>query len=338
MNEDGPTKAPGVNEANKPAGAIAAGLAALTGVLVAAGVTGDVTGRMVGEEPYWFGVGLILVVVGGVFAMIATLHVRKTKGERRLLVWGNWLLLLGLVCTAIAAVGVWSNTRRPSVAATPEATADGTVLNVSVKDSGLDSTERVTLLVEPLNLVRGTRTRPFLVHRATIYSASLGSNDDGKVDHTVRLRLAAGLTGFIGARAYLGDDLPKDCYKVPASGQGCVVVEIPHDAERPQLSASWGAANETLIVNLKARQNYGGTITLRALGKASGPKATWSELASWSLAADSNGGFDRTLTVPGVSRFTSVCVVASRAGRRKCPPPKGSSPRLVWLRYRVPPK
>jgi hypothetical protein len=331
------TSAIGIADSNKPASSLVAGLGALTAVLAAAGVVGGVVGRMIGEHPLVFAVALGLILLAGLLGVIAGLFTRDDGLERTLLIASNLLLLAGLFFGGIGAIRVWSDTRVPSVTATPERTADGTFLNVSVKDSGLNSTEHVKLLVEPLHLVTDSDSdggeRRMLAPRRAIYSASLGSNEDGKVDHSVRVQLPPNLTGYVGARAYLGD-LPSGCYAKPGRADGCISVAVMHDPERPQLSATW-RGRKKLTINLKARDIYPRTVRLRALGRTSGKKPQWRELAFWDLAPDANGGFNRSLRLADVSRFAKVCIVASSKRRQSCPPVRAHSD-VAWVRYRVP--
>ena len=323
---------------DQPAGFLAAGLAAVTGVLTAAGVAGDVVGRMVGEKPWLFAAGLSCVLFGGTLAVVASLlRKRPTRTTRRFLLGANFFLFAGLVCMVFAAVGVWSDTRRPSVTATPEQTTAGTFLAVSVKDSGLDSSERVTVLVESLRRGAAPRTRGVVLrHAAPIYSASLGSSDDGKVDHAVRLKLPAGFTGYVGARAYLGSDLPVDCYEAPARGQGCVVAAVTRDIERPQLSAALGPGGRTLVVGVTARDTPASTMALRVLGTTGAAPHRWREVASWRLAAGANGEFRRAVTVPGIARYARICAAASMVEMPRCGMAGRGSSRTAWVRYRVP--
>jgi hypothetical protein len=327
----------GINDDNKPAGSLVAGLAALTAVLGAAGVVGGVVGRMVGEHPLDFALALGLVLIAGLLGVIAGLFAGNKTLERVLLIASNLLLLAGLLFGMIGAIRVWSDTRVPSVTATPVRTADGTFLNVTVKDSGLNSTEHVKLLVEPLHYVtdndRSDGERRILAPRRAIYSASLGSNEDGKVDHTAKVRLPPNITGYVGARAYLGG-LPTGCYASPARADGCISVAILQDPERPQLSAAW-SKGKTLKVRLKARDIYLRTVRLRVVGKTSRAKSGWREVAYWELAPDANGVFDRSLTIPTVRHFAKVCIVASTVRYERCPPRRGTGDDLTWVRYSV---
>jgi hypothetical protein len=329
----------GVNEENKPAGSLVTGLAALTAVLTAAGVVGGVVGRMVGESPVLFGLAVGLSLFAGLLGILAGLFTSSKSWEARLLVASNVVLFMGLLFGVVGAIQVWSNTRAPTVTATAEAAANGEFLNVTVKDSGLDSKEHVRLLVEPLHLRsevdEAGDERRVLKPGRSIYSAWLGSDEDGDLDHTARVRLPLDLSGYVGARAYL-DEPSRTCYSDPGEAEGCVAAAVPRARERLQLSAEWGERNRTLTVKLEARNIPARRIRLRALGHPRRGKSMRRELAFWRLAPDGYGSFDRSVVIPGVRRFRTVCIVASTRGHGRCPPRERTQRSAVWVRYRVP--
>lgn len=320
----------GVNPDNKPAATLVSGLAALGTVLAAAGVTEGVVPRMVGEEGFWFGLAVAGTLLAGLCGVLAALFAKRKRRERYLLVASNVLLLLGLMSGLIGAILVWSSTRVPTLTATPETTARGTFLNVTVKDTGLDSREHLALLVEPLRVVRdpnaeaGTLLRP----GRAIYSASLGSDENGKIDQSIKVRLPDGFQGYVGARAFTGG-LPKGCY-AKNRADGCISARLINVPERPQLKTRWDRRGKRLRVSLAAHQIFGQTLTLRVLGRRA---SKWREVAHWNLAPNAGGSFSHGYSV-GMKRFRSACVVASTSAQKRCHPRAGDR-RSVWVRYRV---
>jgi hypothetical protein len=323
---DDKTARVGVNRENKPAATVVSGVAALGTVLAAAGISEGVVGRMAREEEFWFALAFIAALLAGLLGVIAALFTTQMKRERGLLVASNILLFVGLAAGAYGAARVWSSTRVPSVTATPQVTTAGTFLNVNVKDSGLDSREHVTLLVEPL-VVRSRHLRPL----GTVYSASLGSDDDGKIDRTVRVRLRDGYQGFIGVRAYTGA-LPTGCYQNSRSA-GCIVNEVVNLPERPQLKTHWNKGGKSMTVSVSARQVPGRDLSMRVLGRRG--RSNWREVAYWHLAPADGGAFQRSYVVRGIRALKALCVVASTSGKTSCPPRPGD-PNTVWARYRMP--
>lgn len=328
------TSAVGVNPENKPAATLVSGLAALTAVFSAAGINEGVIPRMVREEQRWFIAAVVPVLLAGLFGVMAALFATRKKREKRLLIASNVALLVGLTCGLVGATLVWSSNRVPSLTAAPQVTSSGTFLNVTVKDSGLDSREHLTVLVEPLRVVRDPHApgpkATILEPGRALYSASLGSDEDGKIDQALRVRLRDGYQGYIGVRAF-SDRLPRGCY-VTHRSDACISAKIVSVAERPQLVTHWGRGGKWLRISLRAGQIYGRQVRLRVLGRK---KTRWHELAYWLLAPSSAGTFSRTYAVRGIRRYRSVCIVASTAAEKSCPA-HSKNPRSVWVRYRIP--
>jgi hypothetical protein len=302
---------------------------------------GGVVGRMVGEVPELFGAALVLSIFAGLLGIVAGLFTSSKLLEKVLLILSNLVLFAGLVCGVFGAAKVWSNTRAPTVTAVAERTNGELFLNVSVKGSGLDSKEHVRLLVEPLHRTAEVggdgNERRVLEPGRHIYSAWLGSDDDGDLDHTAKVRLPSTLTGYVGARAFL-ETPSKTCYADPGEVEGCVSIALRRDPPRLQLSAGWGKRARRLRVHLEATHVSAGIVRLRALGSLQRKKPMRRELASWRLAPELDGSFDRSLAIPKVRSFASVCVVATTGGHGRCPPRQRDLKRAVWVRYRVPSK
>jgi hypothetical protein len=322
----------GINPDNKPAATLVSGLAALGAVLAAAGVTEGVVPKMAREQGLLFGLAVAGTLLAGLCGVIAALFATKRRRERGLLIASNVLLLAGLLFGLIGAIRVWNSTRVPTVTAAPRITAAGTFLNVTVKDSGLDSGEHVTLLVEPLHVAADPDSAggTILTPGRAIYSASLGSDDDGKVDQAIKIRLPNGFQGYVGARAFTGG-IPRGCYARRKS-DGCISAKLVHVPERPQLKTHWSTHATRLRVLLGAQQIYGQTVSLRVFARRA---RDWHEIAYWHLAPDSAGSFSSSYTISGIRRWKAVCIVASTSERRQCPP-RPRDPRSVWVRYRVP--
>jgi len=325
----------GISEAAKPAVPFVAGLASLTAVLGAAGVAEGVVPRMVGETPVSFGLALFCIVLAGFLTVIAGLVTRSKLVELVSLIASNILLLVGLGFGIIGAVKVWSETRVPSVTADEQHTRRGTFLRVAVRGSGLGSQERITLRVERLAYGDGKagRQKGQLYGAGTpFYSASLGSDDDGKLNHVARVRLPPGFSGLFGVRAHAGA-LPKGCYSGDSS-DGCITGGIYPDGDAPQLRVHWRRRYGVLVVRVRAR---GGPerVWMRAMAQRSG-KRRWRELATWRLPPGANGNFARRLRLPGLAGMGRLCVVASTARRETCPPqPDAERIRTAWVRYRA---
>jgi hypothetical protein len=321
-------------ESKGAAGVLLAALPAMGALLTALTVTGDVVGRMARNHPLAslgaFGCATVAVFLGAVAAYGLN---EGSRWERRLLQAGLGVLGAGLLLGVYAGVRTWGDRVEPSITVTPRS---GSAVTVSVRGSGLRSSDH--LVVEVEQLVRGLDPLERLTWQPgePLYGASLGPDESGDVEHTVTLTLPAGDFDDLGARAWVGDE-PKPCYG-GGNTTGCVRVHIPRPQERPQLTTTWETYVKAprLAIRLKARnlaRRPSLTMTLRVYGVAGAERRP---LAEWLLAPDAAGTFDRRLSVVIGRGFTDVCVVASLAtSAPACPaaPADGT----VWAMLAVPP-
>lgn len=320
-------------DAKGAAGFLLASLPALGAVFTALAITGDIIGRMARNHPVAsfgaFGSAALAVFLGAV----AAFGLREgSSGERIVVHVGLAVLGAALVFAVYAGVRTWGDRTEPSISV--RATRGSTVV-VSVRDSGLRSSEHVGVEVDRLVRVRDRRGKLAWRTGEPLYSASLGPDATGKVDHTINLTLPVGDFDDLGARAWVGDE-PRPCY-AKGNTTGCVRVHIPRRQEWPQLGVSWETFVRAprLLVTLEARNlgRPGRSMTLRVYGLALGqPTRT---LAEWSLAPDADGRFDRRLAVVVGHAYSDVCVVASTSTRDpQCPAPVQNG--TVWTRLAVP--
>src|SRR5919201_1576915 len=254
--------------------------------------------------------------------------------ERRALYLGLVALGAGLVCTVYAGVRTWGDRPQPSVTLTPKR---GSLVGVTVRGTGLRSSDHLVVEVEQLVRAAGEDGRLTWQPGQPLYGASLGPDGGGNVSQTVDVPLPAGDFDDVRARGWVGRE-PKDCY-ADRNTTGCVRVHIPRPPERPQLAVDWETFVRAprLLIRLKARnlpQRPSRSMTLRVYGIAPGQPVR--PLAEWFLAPDADGVFDRHLSVVVGHAFTDVCVVASITTRAPtCPAPleKGT----VWTELAVPP-
>src|SRR3954470_12563877 len=227
-----------------------AALPALGALLTALAITGNLVGRMARNHPSAsfasFGCAALAVFLGAV----AAFGLREgSDAERRVLHAGLVVLGAGLVLTLYAGVRTWGDRPQPSVTVTPKR---GSLLAVSVKESGLRSSDH--LVVEVEQLLRAKDDRGTLVWRPgpELYGASLGPDESGDVAQTVDVPLPPGDFDDVGARAWVGAR-PTDCYR-EAHSTGCVRVHISRPQEPPQLAVEWETFVRAprVVVRLKA--------------------------------------------------------------------------------------
>jgi hypothetical protein len=319
-------------DAKGAAGFLLASLPALGAVFTALAITGDLVGRMARDHPVAsfgaFGSASLAVFLGAV----AAFGLREGSLAERIAVdVGIGVLGAGLVVGVYAGIRTWGDRTEPSIAV--RATGGSTVA-VTVRDSGLRASDHVGVEVDQLLRVQQARGRLGWKAGQPLYSASLGPDASGKVDHTFTLSLPAGDFDDLGAQAWIGEG-PKPCN---TKTTGCVRVHIPRRQEWPQLAATWETYVRAprLLVTLRARNltiRPARSMTLRVYGLA--PAQAYRTLAEWSLAPDGDGRFDRRLAVVVGHAFTDVCVVASTSTRNpQCPAPVENGP--VWARLAVP--
>ena len=213
----------------------------------------------------------------------------------------------------------------------------GSVVGISVRGTGLRSSDH--LVVEVEQLLRATDENGQLTWKPgqPLYSASLGPDGSGNVAQTVEVPVPAGDFDDVGARVWVGKE-PKDCY-ADRNTTGCVRVYVPRPQERPQLAVDWETFVRAprVLIRLKARnlpQRPSRSMTLRVYGIAVGLPTRI--LAEWFLAPDADGVFDRHLSVVIGHAFSDVCIVASITTRAPaCPAPVEDG--TVWAQLAVPP-
>jgi len=265
---------------------------------------------------------------------VAAFAFREGSTEEQVAIYaGLGLVVASLLFGVYAGVQTWGDRAQPSITLTPKA---GHMVGVTVRGSGLRSSDHIVVEVE--QLVRAPNDAGRLTWKAgePLYGASLGPNGDGAIVYSIDIPLPAGDYDDLGARAWVGDE-PKECY-ARGNTTGCVRVHVPRPAERPQLAVSWETFVRAprLLIRLTAKnlpQRPTKSMTLRAFGITTDHARR--ELAEWSLAPNAEGEFDRRLAVVVGHAFADVCVVASTSTREPaCPAPAEDG--TVWSQLAVP--
>src|SRR5437899_2084879 len=159
-------------ETKGAAGFLLAALPAVGALLTALAITGDIVGRMARNHPLAtlgaFGCAVLAVFLGAVAAY--GLH-EGSIGERRVLQVGLVVLGTGLVLGVYAGVETWGDRTEPSITVTPRS---GSVVAVSVRGSGLRSSDHLIVEVEQLLRVAGGQGDAGWKAGQPLYGASLG--------------------------------------------------------------------------------------------------------------------------------------------------------------------
>jgi hypothetical protein len=311
-----------------------AALPALGALLTALAITDDLVGRMARNHPWAtfaaFGCAALAVFLGAIAAFALR---ENSNEERHVLYVGLAVLGVSLVSTVYAGVQTWGDRPQPSITVTPKR---GSLVTVSVRGTGLRSSDHLLVEVEQLLRTLGDGGTLAWKPGQQLYGASLGPDDSGDVKQSVDVLLPAGDFDDVGARAWVGEK-PKDCYR-RGNSTGCVRVHVSRPQERPQLSVDWETFVRAprIVIRLRARnlpQRPSRSMTLRVYGVVPGqpPRV----LAEWSLAPDVDGSFDRRLSVVVGRTYSDVCVVASTTTRTPaCPASVDEG--TVWTRLAVP--
>jgi hypothetical protein len=317
------------------AGFLLAAIPALGAVLTALAITGGLVGRMARDHPLAsygaFGLAVLAISAGA----LAAFALRDgSRAEVIALYGGLAAVIASLLIGVYAGVRTWGDRVQPSITLTPKGAR--TVV-VTVRDSGLRSTDHILVEVEQLVRAANDDGRLTWEPGQPVYGASLGPDGDGDIAASVNVQLPPGDYDDLGARAWVGAE-PKPCY-ASRNTTGCVRIHVPRPQDRPQLAVNWETFVRAprLLVRLTARglpQHPARSMALRVYATAAdGSRRT---LAEWSLAPNADGDFDRRLDVVVGHAYATVCVVASSsASAPDCP--AAAEDGTVWARLAVPP-
>lgn len=316
-------------------------LAAITGVgalLSAIGVSGSVIGRMVRDHPvlsgFMYGFALA-AVLAGLWGLYRPAEPEARKEKKRF--WFNLGVLFYLIagCFAVwAAIAVWGDDTSPEVVAAAAAAGDGGAVKLTVKSSGLQNNQRLTLDIWPVEsttaaavsrLSGGAAEKPSFSYEtgsAPLYQLVTGPDGDGNVDLSTVAHLPVNHPGEVVVEASTGATELDDCLQNEKAG--CVFLDLGGPA-KPQLSASLRRrkGDPELILRTYARGIAERLLHFRVL--AAMPDRT-ARVASGSLAPDSEGRLDQRtdVTIPAAAKW--ICAIASTsplgpgAGVGGCPP------------------
>jgi hypothetical protein len=313
-------------ENNGVAAALLAGLTTLGGVYTTLGVT-NVLGEMARDHAVTFGIAAVCAVLA-VMAGVVGGYV-SAGAEAFFFIAGLVLLTASLVFAAIGATLVWGDDERPRIEAHVVQVDGKPVLDVGIDVDGLSFNDHLSVLVEPLDLVKGEYTA-----RRAIYTARVGPSSDGKAAVKTQLALPPGRYVAVNLRAWINDDQPPSCTH-PKGKTGCLFLRVSRLPERPQLTAALSADRRAVVIGITATDNTRQTIRVRVMGRM-GAKH---ELARLVVAPDASGKLDKKLEVPLPARVRSVCIAASaRLDRPKCPPRRTGEADTTWIRVKRAPQ
>jgi hypothetical protein len=298
----------------------------------------------------WLTVAVVVVitvlVVGGFIARSFWKDNSLDLGRAALHFSALFLAVSLLIITLPAILIYSSGNERPSVSAKLK-TAAGTVLEATIKASGVRAAHPVRVRVDAVvkgedNIWRKHPTIP------TLYETAAGPSGSGDVDLALELPLPLGDYPAIGIFTST-----KPTEQLCEQGTAvCTFVSVPPRQPRHQLYASWeGTPSQPIVVVRVVAQGLlnGGqneeAVALQIRGRSS-PIGRWEIVYSAMLRPDADGKVSSdTVKVPLSTRHTEACATAvigtasnhadqKSSGRCGCEALVGSNGNWAWLRGR----
>jgi hypothetical protein len=314
---------------DKPVAWLVSATATVALLLSAVGIgTGDVP-HVLRNHPWLAGLLFSAVIVGSLVGAWGAAHVKAGLP-------GHTQLVVSAIILASAAIlalitGVVSATDKADPGMTTAIVTNSQkqqVLRFGVKDSGLKSTEKMTIKVTALTYIAG-KGEPL---RTSLYAESLGPSYGGNIDQQAEVSVPPAPANDLEVQAGI-DQLAK-CNGGPETTTtkieqpGCSRLHIVRLFEKPQLTTSWRNDRHNragLYIHVRARDLGEHRVVLRVFDAVAHHVIL---TANW--PAPANGLISKSITaiVPRGSR--RLCVAASTTqGAPTCSPPAGSGTAFV---------
>ncbi len=313
---------PSLTDSEGGAGWLAAGLVTFGALLLAVGIgTGDVA-RVLRNETVPAGITLGLVLLGSILAAWAGWLTSDANRAKWLIRAGNVALLAAAVAAFWTGVASARERPDPAVSASIQTGQNGErALHFEAKDTGFQSGQRMNVEVRALYESEGK-----VLGTSTLYSASLGPDSSGSVDHSGELAVPPAPADDVEVHAWVGAREP--CDTASSTSTGCTTLHVTRVFEKPQLAVKWKDPAHSaagLEVALSAHDLGTHRVLLRAEDTET-HKALFE--ASWPASAA--GSVTQTIVaiVPPAAR--AVCIVASTSeATPPCDAPPGSGNAFV---------
>ncbi len=321
----------GANE--KPAAWIVGTLATVALLLSAVGIgTGDVP-RVLRNHPCLAIAMFVLVVIGSLIGAWGASRVRAGSSARFQLVASAVLLAVAVVLAVI--IGIKSATERPEPGITTAIVVNHQrrqIFRFAVKDSGLKSSDKMTIKVTAVAFVTDRRTNKTEVLRTPLYVESLGPDSAGNINQQGEVPVPPAPINDLEVQAGIGELTScQSDNKSPnkAESPGCSRLHVVRHFEKPQLTISWRNDRHSragLFVHVSAHDLGEHRVVLRILGAAS-PHHTILA-ASWPPTAV--GIISKSITAIIPVKTKRICVAASTTQTKPgCSVRPGSGTALV---------
>jgi hypothetical protein len=208
-------------------------IAPLVAAIALLATTGTI-GRVQRDEPSWFAVAIVLVLVAGVFwSLVPALEITNTRAKRWLRVFSAAFALAGFGLSFVLAISIADDQPRPRIAAS--LSEDRKQLTATITASGLPTDQRAAIHVDVMRRAPTKESEEFeQVER--VYRAFVGPDSDGNVTHLLDIPLPQGSYTDVGIKAYTSADSNLcDDYeiteldsagKTSGSGTACVTIQL----------------------------------------------------------------------------------------------------------------
>ena len=139
---------------------------------------------------------------------VAAFALRQGSKEERGVLYAGLVVLGASLVFTVYGGRTWGDRPQPSITVTPKR---GAGVSVSVRGTGLRSSEHIVVEVEQLLRVTDGQGRHTWRPGPPLYGASVGPDGAGEIEQTVDLPVPAGDFDDLGARAWVGNEL-QPCY------------------------------------------------------------------------------------------------------------------------------
>jgi hypothetical protein len=323
----------GAADENSGAAFLVKSFSVIAAVLAILGVSGGVTGRMVRNEAVLTAVAVCATVLAVLMGVIGGMFKEDPPRQWKFLASGLILFAIATGASVAACVGVWGDRPAPNVVVSVDSTARGDLLRLAVKDSGLKSSDRLSLAVWPLagqsskEIVSGGQPArseySYSAGPVPLYEDVLGPDAEGNIEASPHALLPLGHSPQVVVDASVGKSDPNECTGNDSQA-GCVILDLGNGGE-PQLRANWKPGNPRPILKLLVSARELGPAPLHALVIGKSPRVS-RQLASGILAPGPAGTVKQTMEVPVPAKLGQVCAAVSPVPIVSCPPGKATQP------------
>ncbi|HEX3434438.1 MAG TPA: hypothetical protein VHT25_10295 [Solirubrobacteraceae bacterium] len=318
------------NGANdKPVAWLVSATATIALLLSAVGIgTGDVP-HVLRNHPLLAGLLFAAVIVGSLIGAWGAAHVKAGLS-------GHTQLVVSAIILASAAIlalitGVVSATDKSDPGITTAIITNSQkqqALRFGVKDSGLKSTDKMTIKVTALTYILGN-DKPL---RTSLYAESLGPSYAGDIDQQAEVPVPPAPANDLEVQAGIAQ--LAECNGGPEATTtkveqpGCSRLHVGRLFEKPQLTTAWRNDRHNgagLYIHVRARDLGEHRVVLRVFDAVAHHTIL---TANW--PAPANGLISKSITAIVPRRIRRLCVATSTTqGTPTCSPPAGSGTAFV---------